>query len=535
VAFAGLILAIGVSLMGAQGGSAPLGKAEPDRPEKLDVELLEGTAKQPIFVRFEDQVFRKGGDFESFCSKNEKRSRTELRSEMISALKSKAGRSWSAVRGSVEDLQAKGEIANVVRFWIVNGFACDASSAASKALAGRKDVAFVYLQRGPNGFRQQLTLQPGAGIADADANEARRKATAAAIESAKKAKPADWAGAEIPWNLKRIGADHAWTQEKATGKGVVVGISDGGFSAVPALLGSIYTNPKETLDGKDDDGNGYVDDVSGYDFRNDSGLTFGGTNLFHGTMCAGIVAGRPIEGKNLVTGVAPEAKLMPLNGMGFLRVYEYALANGVDVLSMSWMWPNIELGHYRGVYRLALEHMTAGGVLSLGGAGNFAQNAPEGKQICLPKDVPCCVSVAGIQLEDRRPAFSSKGPVSWAGVKFYDDHPKLQKPDLTAPNGAFPVWSAVQGFPNPNWKVVWRGKDDDGLLEGPQGNSFAGPHAAGVAALMFSANPDINPWQVKRLMEQTCEDLGEKGWDVESGAGLIDALKAVRAAKKLQR
>jgi hypothetical protein len=39
---------------------------------------------------------------------------------------------------------------------------------------------------------------------------------------------------------------------------------------------------------------------------------------------------------------------MVLRGMGYLKSYEYALANGADVMSMSYMWPGIELGHYRG-------------------------------------------------------------------------------------------------------------------------------------------------------------------------------------------
>ena len=66
---------------------------------------------------------------------------------------------------------------------------------------------------------------------------------------------------------------------------------------------------------------------------------------------------------------------------------------------------------------------------------------------------------------------------------------------------------------------------------GPQGNSFSGPHAAGVAALMLSANPGLPAWEVKRVMESTCQDLGAAGRDYESGAGLLDALAAVKAAQ----
>ena len=70
------------------------------------------------------------------------------------------------------------------------------------------------------------------------------------------------------------------------------------------------------------------------------------------------------------------------------------------------------------------------------------------------------------------------------------------------------------------------------LVVGPAGNSFSGPHCAGVAALVFSANPAINSWEVSEILKRTAKDLGPKGRDHVYGAGLIDALAAVRAAKK---
>ncbi|MBG30285.1 MAG: hypothetical protein CMI31_09835, partial [Opitutae bacterium] len=60
----------------------------------------------------------------------------------------------------------------------------------------------------------------------------------------------------------------------------------------------------------------------------------------------------------------------------------------------------------------------------------------------------------------------------------------------------------------------------------------SGPHGVGVAALVLSANPEMNPWEVKVLLESTAVDLGPKGYDTQYGAGLLDALAAVRQAKK---
>ena len=329
------------------------------------------------------------------------------------------------------------------------------------------------------------------------------------------AEPFSTKGLEIPCNLKMIQADQVWETEGVTGKGVVVAVNDGGITDIAALRLALWRNPGEQLNGKDDDG-----------------------PLNHGTICAGIIAGRPTAEKPLVTGVAPRARLMVLNGMGYLKAYEYALAHGADVLSMSYTWVNMELGNYRGVFRTAAEHATAGGVMLAGGAGNFAKSAPEGKQICLPKDIPCVVAVGGVLEDGKRPEFSSKGPCSWAGVRFYDDYPAdrpLLKPNLTAPAGGFPCWTkASTAAAGPNWKVLWKGSPD-ALVTGPQGNSFAGPHAAGVAALVFSANPELNAWQVQRILEETSKDLGAPDPDNEYGAGLIQALEAVRAAKKVKK
>jgi subtilisin family serine protease len=88
---------------------------------------------------------------------------------------------------------------------------------------------------------------------------------------------------------------------------------------------------------------------------------------------------------------------------------------------------------------------------------------------------------------------------------------------------------------NPGWQVAWKGNASDALVTGPQGNSFAGPHVAGAAALVLSANPELNAWQVKRILEQTSKDLGPPGPDHEHGAGLVQALDAVQAARKISK
>jgi subtilisin family serine protease len=499
---------------------------------KMDAGLESGTEMRPIFVRMEGQLFKKAGDFERFCKENETKPRSAVRKAVLGDLHRNADASWSKIKDLVGQLEAKGGLRDVQRFWIVNGFACDASAEACKALADRKDVSYVYLQTGPQWLRQHQKPQP------APADDPRKAAMAAmmAAGSDDSSKPFSTDGLEVSWDLKQIQADQVWEKEGATGKGTIVAVNDGGIYSLPTFESAMWRNAKETLNGKDDDGNGYVDDVFGWDASTQSGYVLGNQSVFHGTMCSGIIAGRPTAEKKIVTGVAPRTRLMLVNGMGYIGGFEYALTNGADVFSMSYMFVNVEIGNYRGVYRLAAEHATAAGMLLCGGAGNFAKNAPEGKQITIPKDIPCVLGVAGTAEDGSRPEFSSKGPVTWSGVKFYDDYPAdkpLIKPDLSAPCGGFPCWT-LAGDVRPQWTAIFKGTKGDVLIKGPQGNSFAGPHVAGVAALLFSANKEMHPWQVKRILEETCRDMGEPGRDTLHGAGVIQALDAVKKAKALR-
>jgi len=530
----------------ACGWGAPSPAAAESRPA-VDGKLDDGLAGRagamlPVFVRMSDQLLPRGGDYQAFCRKHQNHKRSALRALVLKTLRGKSDASWKPMVPLLRRLRADGQIGAIARFWIVNGFACDATPAACRKLAACDGVAFVYLQRGP--VRQHLRLAGRLAAAR------RKQLLASRQERAKQQKqvyeqvlsqwkddtnePLNTEGLEIPWNLRRIGADAAWRKEKATGRGVVVALCDSGLMVAPALVRALWRNPKEKLNGKDDDANGYVDDLFGYDFAARSYYALGDSaRMTHGSMCGGIVAGRPINDKRIITGVAPRARLMVLRGMGYLKAYEYALANGADVISMSYMWVRRTLGHYRGVYRTAHEHLAAGGVVSVGGAGNFAR-MPKGRQIALPKDIPCVIAAAGILEDGSKAPPGSEGPCFWAGVKFYDDYPPanpLAKPDVTACFGGYPVWGRPTA-PGGRWRVVATEGDRFALIVGPQGNSFSGPHAAGVAALMLSANPELNAWRVKVLMEQTCKDIGAKGRDFVFGAGLLQAADAVRAARR---
>ena len=500
--------------------------------------LLSGTAHAQqdgltaIFVRFENQLIPGAGDYEAFCEEHADVPRSENREQVIADLKERAEVSWAACSELLGRLEEDEGIANVQRYWIVNGFACRASADAIREIESHDGVEFVY--RPPLPLVPVLHSRPVRG---GGAAAARRPIYESVLEDWENDddEPVVVGDGEVAWNVSRIRADEAW-ELNATGRGVVVALCDTGLMVTPSLMRALWRNPGEEFDGEDNDGNGYVDDLFGHDFAAQSWYCLGDSPANpHGSACGGIIAGRPLNSANLFTGVAPRARLMMLRGMGFLKSYEYAAEQGADIMSMSYMFIQRPLGDYRGLYRLAHEHLAAAGVVAVGGAGNFRQNRPAGGQIAVPKDIPCVIAAAGIGRNGEQASFSSEGPCFWNDVRFYEDYPPenpLRKPDVTGVASGYPVWWRTAGIARrPSMELVADEGGGIGLVIGPQGNSFSGPHAAGVAALVLSVRPELNSWQVKQIIESTCGDLGDADWDPKYGHGLLDAVDAVQAAR----
>ncbi len=420
--------------------------------------------------------------------------RRELRAAMMDSLKKIAETEQTEMAGLVEG--------SGTSLWILNAIAGRFSPDEIRRLSELSSVRYVY---------EAGQLPPpadGQGVAFVLDPEPRPAFT---LE-----------GKAVPWNVEKIGARRVWDELGITGEGSVVAMLDIGVNyRHTELIQSIWINTNEIPNnGRDDDGNGYVDDRYGFDF---SAMTAEvgappGTRQ-HGTLTSGIVAGSGALG--IQTGIAPRARIMPLKARGLVAValaYQYALDNGADVLNMSFSLPN--LGPVRGLWRLMADQATIAGLVSVSGAGNFQQTARIPVQQRIPEGIPSVISAGGVDSLINLVVFSSMGPVEWRSVKFYEDHPELIKPDVVGfPGAGYPVLdSEGSGYLDPN--DVFRG------------NSFSGPHASGVAALMLSANPDLPAWRVKDLMEQTARDISPEGKDNRTGAGLIDAFAAVQVAMR---
>lgn len=157
------------------------------------------------------------------------------------------------------------------------------------------------------------------------------------------------------WGISAINLDKLWNEPVINTKRPVIAILDTGVDIDhPDLADNIWTNELEATgaDNTDDDGNGFADDIHGWDFVNQSARMR--DNNGHGTHCAGIAAA--VGGNGIgITGANPDALIMPItvmqsDGTGdvgtIIKGIDYAVANGADVLSMSFGGTSNSLAEY---------------------------------------------------------------------------------------------------------------------------------------------------------------------------------------------
>lgn len=495
---------VGILLLACACGSAvgPPDEGAPD--DKVDPrirqELAAGRDRVPVLV-LGRQLLEPPGGFDEFVVENAGEDRRDLRRRVLESLRAHAEGEQAAILERLPEGSLRG------RLWVVNGVIAELGEESLAPLVELDAVRYLYHVGTPALLPSAATRSPtpiasAAGAFDPIGSRSSRKRLAPRTE--------------IPWNVEAVGGPGAWERHGVTGEGIVVAVLDQGMNlSHPDLEGRLWTNPGEVAgNGLDDDGNGWVDDVHGFNFR-DMTAELPRFGLDHGTWVAGIVAGDGSGGIRI--GVAPGARLMVLTWGPFHHTalaFQYALTEGADVMNMSFSLPR--LGDFRGVWRMMADHATATGLVLVSGAGNFRRTAPVPVQLRTPEDIPSVIAVGGVDASGRVTDFSSMGPVEWASVRFYGTPASLVKPDLAAfPGPGYPLLSPHgPGYLDPNTSI--------------RGNSFSGPHVAGAAALVLSAAPGLPAWRVKEILETTARGDGTKNNDV--GFSLVDAEAAVRAA-----
>jgi subtilisin family serine protease len=287
-----------------------------------------------------------------------------------------------------------------------------------------------------------------------------------------------------------IDAPEAWDIQRGN-PNTVIGVIDSGVDYNhPDLVDNIWTNPGETAgDGIDNDSNGYIDDVRGWDFAyndNDPSDVDG-----HGTHVSGTIAGKGNNGVG-VTGVAWNAKIMPLKflddtGSGYtsdaILALNYATAKGVKLTNNSWAG-----GGYSQALYDAINTAGQQGALFIAAASNdYGNNNDINPVYPASYDLPNIISVASTTRTDALSGFSNYGPTSV---------------DLGAPGSE--IYSTTPG-------------GNYGLLSG---TSMASPHVTGGAALVWSQNPTWTAQQVKNQLLQTTDAIPALSGKTVSGGRL---------------
>jgi thermitase len=332
------------------------------------------------------------------------------------------------------------------------------------------------------------------------------------------------------WGMHNIGVTEAWKVTRGNPDMIVAVIDTGVDYTHEDLLPNLWRNSKEIPNnGIDDDGNGYIDDVIGWDFvSNDNKpfdlsmepleILFKGGNPGHGTHCAGNVAARGENGKG-VSGVAPNVKIMALRfisekGQGTtadaIKAIMYAVDNGAKVMSNSWGSEGEEAGSPENqALRDAVQYAQNKGVLFIAAAGNGHKGAGYDNDIDALPSYPSSythdiiISVAALDVNDNLGSFSNWGA---KGV------------DIGAPG--VKVYSTVveQGYTD----VVI---DKYGFKANWDGTSMATPHVAGAAALYWSAHPSKSWQDVKAAILGSAKKIPAMANKSVSGGKLdVDAL-----------
>jgi len=301
---------------------------------------------------------------------------------------------------------------------------------------------------------------------------------------------------------RQINAPAAWDVSTGSDEVIVAMIDTGPDTKHPDLAANIWVNTDEIPgNDRDDDNNGYVDDVNGWNFVENNNnprpkIVLGSDDdeeaVNHGTLVAGLVGALGDNGRNGV-GLNWKIKIMPLRAMNNLgsgsygdivKAINYAIANGASVISLSVVGENTDAE-----VKVALRRAYDKGIVVVAAAGNEGKN-DEGDLDSFPL-YPICLDrgdkenwllgATAVDATDRLASFAGYGSCV----------------DLAAPGKN--IFSIQYSDPFTGYL------DDFG--GGWQGTSFAAPIIAGAAALVKSVNPEWQAPEIIKALLSTADDL----------------------------
>lgn len=308
------------------------------------------------------------------------------------------------------------------------------------------------------------------------------------------------------YNLKNIEAENAWDVTKGSDKITIAIVDDAVKITHNDLKDNIWVNSNEIPnDNLDNDSNGFVDDVNGWDpADNDNDPnppnTANDNEFSHGTHCAGIssattdnalgIASIGFKTKIIAVKCTKDGPYTGSIDAGYQGV-DYAMAAGARIISMSWGG-----GAPSATEQDLFDAAHAAGIVLICAAGNDNTDNP-----MYPASYDYAISVAASDEDDKKADFSNYGATI----------------DVTAPG--VDIWSTVATTNDSYFSY--------------SGTSMACPLVSGVAALILAYDPGMPPDKVEECIKTTADPIEalNPGFEGKLGAGRVNAYKAVLCAK----
>jgi len=314
------------------------------------------------------------------------------------------------------------------------------------------------------------------------------------------------------YHLRLLGAPGAWDVTKGSPEVKIAIVDNAVLITHPDLAPNVWINQGEIPNNNiDDDGNGYIDDVTGWDTADEDEDPNPPTNapgfasFNHGTSVAGCAAAATDNNVG-ISGIGFNCKLIGIkikssfnitdnlfSGADALQGMDYAVLMDADVVNTSFVF-----GGVSSVFQAIVDQGTANGTVFVGGAGNSSSNTAFS-----PATLNNVISVAGTNQSDRKSGFSTF-------------HSTV---DISAPGSRIRTTS----YSNPltaNYTIT-------------DGTSFSSPIVAGVVGLMKSANPCLSPADIEAILKSTAKNIDNlnPAYVGLLGAGRVNAAAALRATQ----
>ncbi|MCB2210751.1 S8 family peptidase [bacterium] len=477
----------------------------------LSVHLLNASDDElvPVFIGIENPY-----PLDDLLAEVQEMPLPQRREHAITTLQSHFNQSASATESWLRTEEQAGRARNLYPLWISHGFAVHLQADRIDQLAELDEVSRIRYQP-PLPFESVNDEMPDPDLPEPSPDELD----------------------EISWAIPYIGADDLWTLGY-TGESVIVALIDSGVDPHDDLIDHQWINEDE-VDGNgiDDDHNGYIDDIHGWNFYHNTPDISDAQG--HGTKCTGIVCGDGTLGTQ--TGIAPDARWIMIRNYADGWVSEgtraaavqYAVTNGATVISssMSYKYNAPSYIPDYATHRYTYWALLAVGVISANSVGNDGSGGPYPPwNIASPGNCPPpflhpeqyvegggISGVMGIGAHDSNgnaKYYSGDGPAAWEEPEYplvFQDYPwadgalpGLKKPDILAPTEI----PTTDDYPVNNYTNF-------------TGSSASTPVVGGAMVLLRDIHPQAPPEAIAEAIMMTADDGGDPGFDNKYGAGRL--------------